>query len=152
MDIPLFNSVPLYSPLLHSAPLCSVLLPFAPLRSPLLHSAPLCSTLLPSIPAAPGPVRQLVIRHADETTLSVLWSRPVGEWDSFTVLLRQKDPPTEVARRILPWESRECTFNILTPGCQYTVTVMTNSGDLTSSANVTTWTSASENNHIYCKK
>lgn len=100
--------------------------------------------MLPSIPAAPGPVRQLVIRHADETTLSVLWSQPVGEWDSFTVLLRQEEAPTEVAQRILPWESRECTFNILTPGRHYTVTVMTNSGNLTSSAYAKTWTSASD--------
>lgn len=107
----------------------------------IFHSAPLCFPLLPS---APGPVRQLVVRYADETTLSVLWSRPVGEWDGFTVLLRQANPPTVAAQRILPWESRECTFNMLTSGRQYTVTVMTNRANLSSSADVTTWTSASD--------
>lgn len=95
-------------------------------------------------PSAPRPVQQLVVRHADETTLSVLWNRPVGEWDGFTVVLRQADPATVVSQRILPWEARECTFNILTSGRLYTVTVTTNSGNLTSSASVTAQTGASD--------
>ncbi|XP_039990021.1 receptor-type tyrosine-protein phosphatase beta-like isoform X2 [Xiphias gladius] len=93
---------------------------------------------------APRPVQQLLVRHADETTLSVLWSQPVGEWDGFTVLLRQADSATAVAQRILPWESRECTFNILTSGRRYAVTVMTNSGNLSSSASVTAWTTPAQ--------
>ncbi|XP_041794073.1 receptor-type tyrosine-protein phosphatase beta-like isoform X2 [Chelmon rostratus] len=93
---------------------------------------------------APRPVQQLVVRHADETTLSVLWNRPVGEWDGFTVVLRPADPATAVAQRILSWEARECTFNILTPGRLYTVTVTTNSGNLTSSASVTAQTSPAQ--------
>ncbi|XP_071318352.1 receptor-type tyrosine-protein phosphatase beta-like isoform X2 [Trachinotus anak] len=93
---------------------------------------------------APRPVQQLLVRHADETTLSVLWSQPVGEWDSFTVLLRQVDSASVVAQRILPWESRECTFNILTSGRRYTITAMTNSGNLSSSASVTAWTTPAQ--------
>uniref|UniRef100_A0A7N6AIZ4 protein-tyrosine-phosphatase n=1 Tax=Anabas testudineus TaxID=64144 RepID=A0A7N6AIZ4_ANATE len=105
-----------------------------------VHSGGLENTASCHRRLSPGPVRQLVVRYADETTLSVLWSRPVGEWDGFTVLLRQANPPTVAAQRILPWESRECTFNMLTSGRQYTVTVMTNRANLSSSADVTTWT------------
>ncbi|XP_038562970.1 receptor-type tyrosine-protein phosphatase beta-like isoform X3 [Micropterus salmoides] len=93
---------------------------------------------------APGPVQQLLVRHVDETTLSVLWNRPVGEWDGFTVALRQMDAAAVVAQRILPWEARECTFNILTSGRLYVVTVTTNSGNLTSSASVTARTAPAQ--------
>ena len=94
--------------------------------------------------AAPHPVQHLLVRHADETTLSILWNQPVGEWDGFTVLLRQADLGPVVAQRILPWESRECTFNNLTSGIRYAVTVMTKSGNLSSSASVTAWTCMSD--------
>lgn len=94
-----------------------------------------------SSPAAPRPVQHLVVRHSDETSLSVLWKRPVGEWDSVTVVLRQTDPATIVAQRVLSWEARECTVDVLTPGRLYTVTVATHSGDLSSSASVTARTS-----------
>ncbi|XP_035521238.1 receptor-type tyrosine-protein phosphatase beta-like, partial [Morone saxatilis] len=86
---------------------------------------------------APRPVQQMVVRHTDETTLSVVWNRPVGEWDGFTVVLGQADPATIVAQRTLSWDARECTFNILTPGRLYSVMVMTTSGNLTSSTSVT---------------
>ncbi|CAB1322807.1 unnamed protein product, partial [Coregonus sp. 'balchen'] len=83
---------------------------------------------------APRPVQQLVVRHSDETSLSVLWSRPVGEWDGYTVVLRQGD--TDVSHRTLSRDTRECTFNVLTPGRQYTIAVKTNSGGLNSSTSV----------------
>ncbi|XP_044048547.1 receptor-type tyrosine-protein phosphatase beta-like [Siniperca chuatsi] len=97
-----------------------------------------------SVNTAPRPVQQLLVRHADETALSVLWTRPVGEWDDFTVVLRQADPAIVVAQRILSWEARECTFNILTSGRLYIVTVTTNSGNLTSSASVTARTAPAQ--------
>ncbi|KAK9516048.1 hypothetical protein VZT92_024010 [Zoarces viviparus] len=93
---------------------------------------------------APRPVQQLLVRHADETTVSVFWSPPVGEWDGFTVVLRQVDPATVVAQRILSIEARECTFNTLTSARLYAVTVTTNSGNLTSSTSVTAWTSPAQ--------
>ncbi|TMS01081.1 Receptor-type tyrosine-protein phosphatase beta, partial [Larimichthys crocea] len=93
---------------------------------------------------APRPVQRLVIRHANETTLSVLWNWPIGEWDGFTVVLRQVDPATIVSQRVLSWEARECTFNILTSGRLYTITVTTNSGNLTSSASVTARTTPAQ--------
>ncbi|XP_045060884.1 receptor-type tyrosine-protein phosphatase beta isoform X2 [Coregonus clupeaformis] len=83
---------------------------------------------------APRPVQQLVVRHSDETSLSVLWSHPVGEWDGYTVVLRQGD--TDVSHRTLSRDTRECTFNVLTPGRQYTIAVKTNSGGLNSSTSV----------------
>uniref|UniRef100_A0A667ZM29 protein-tyrosine-phosphatase n=1 Tax=Myripristis murdjan TaxID=586833 RepID=A0A667ZM29_9TELE len=105
-----------------------------------VHSGPLGNTAHCQGRLAPRPVQQLVVRHSDETTLSVMWNRPAGEWEGFTLLLKQVDPVKVIAQRSLPWEARECTFNILTPGRLYTVTVMTNSGNLTSLASVTGWT------------
>lgn len=96
------------------------------------------------VPAAPRPVQQLVVRHTEETSLNVLWKRPVGEWDGFTVVLRQVDHATIVAQRVFSWEARECTFNVLTPGRLYTITVTTNSGNQSSSASVTARTSTSD--------
>ncbi|XP_010791158.1 receptor-type tyrosine-protein phosphatase beta-like, partial [Notothenia coriiceps] len=131
-----------------------------------------------TVRTAPLPVQKLMVRHADETTLSVLWSPPPGEWDGFTVFLRQADPhrmdpalqqadphqmdpslpqvapalpqeaptlpqvapaPMEVWRA-LPREAKEFTFTTLTSGEQYTITVMTNSGNLSSSASVRAYT------------
>ncbi|XP_055795524.1 receptor-type tyrosine-protein phosphatase beta-like isoform X2 [Salvelinus fontinalis] len=83
---------------------------------------------------APRPVQQLMVRHGDETSLSVLWSRPAGVWDGYTVLLRQGD--TVVSQRTLSRDARECTFNVLMPGRQYAIAVTTNSGGLNSSASV----------------
>ncbi|XP_029008877.3 receptor-type tyrosine-protein phosphatase beta-like isoform X2 [Betta splendens] len=92
----------------------------------------------------PGPVQQLVVRHFNQTGLSVLWNQPVGDWDTFTVLLRQADSTTVMTQRFLPWESRECSFQNLTPGRQYSVSVLTISGNLTSFTNVTAWTSPAQ--------
>uniref|UniRef100_A0A8C7PSI8 protein-tyrosine-phosphatase n=1 Tax=Oncorhynchus mykiss TaxID=8022 RepID=A0A8C7PSI8_ONCMY len=83
---------------------------------------------------APRPVQQLVVCHSDETSLSVLWSLPVGEWDGYTVVLRQGN--TVVSQRTLSRDARDCTFNVLTPGRQYAITVTTNSGGLNSSTSV----------------
>ncbi|KAM9569680.1 LOW QUALITY PROTEIN: receptor-type tyrosine-protein phosphatase beta-like [Salvelinus alpinus] len=83
---------------------------------------------------APRPVQQLVVCHSDETSLSVLWSLPVGEWDGYTVILRQGN--TVVSQRTLSRDTRECTFNVLTPGRQYAIAVTTNSGGLNSSTSV----------------
>uniref|UniRef100_A0A7N8WUF7 protein-tyrosine-phosphatase n=1 Tax=Mastacembelus armatus TaxID=205130 RepID=A0A7N8WUF7_9TELE len=102
------------------------------------------SGILGNTTHSPRPVQQLLVRHVDETTLSVLWSRPVGEWDGFTVVLRRAESAAVVAQRTLPWESRECTFNVLTSGHLYTVTVTTNSGNLSSSASVTARTTPAQ--------
>lgn len=49
-----------------------------------------------------------------------------------------------MAQRSLSWEAREYTFNGLTPGCLYTVSVATYSGNLSRSTSVTTQTSMSD--------
>lgn len=90
---------------------------------------------------APRPVQLLIIRHSSESSLSAVWNRPVGEWDNYTVLLRDGD--TTVDRRTLDHDVQQCSFNHLTPGHSYTITVTTNSGDLSSSAHVTGYTSES---------
>lgn len=90
---------------------------------------------------APRPVQQLLVRHADESSLSVLWNQPAGEWDSFGVLLRQVNAASVVDRRLLSWDARQCTFFGLTSGCLYSVTVTTYSGNLSSSSSVVTRTS-----------
>lgn len=84
-----------------------------------------------------------MVRHSDETTLSVLWDRPAGQWDGFKLVLRQVEPAALLSERTLPWEARECTFNVLTPGRHYTVTVTTSSGNLSSWVSVSGWTSES---------
>uniref|UniRef100_A0A8D3C8I9 protein-tyrosine-phosphatase n=1 Tax=Scophthalmus maximus TaxID=52904 RepID=A0A8D3C8I9_SCOMX len=92
---------------------------------------------------APRRVQQLLVRHVDETSLSIAWTPPVGEWDDFEVLLRQEGS-TATVQRLLPRDSRECTLNALTSGRRYTVTVTTNSGNLSSSASVTALTAPAQ--------
>ncbi|XP_037834338.1 receptor-type tyrosine-protein phosphatase beta isoform X2 [Kryptolebias marmoratus] len=101
-----------------------------------VHSGNLSSTTHCSSRFAPRSVNQLLLRQADETSLSVQWSQPVGQWDSFTVVLT--DSPD--SQKTLSWEARDCTFRGLTSGCRYTVTVTTNSGNQSSSASLTAWT------------
>ncbi|XP_062246778.1 receptor-type tyrosine-protein phosphatase beta-like isoform X2 [Platichthys flesus] len=93
---------------------------------------------------APRPVQQLLVRHVDQTSLSVLWTPPIGQWEGFTVLVREADSASEVAQRLLPWDSTECTFILLTSGRRYTVTVKTNSRNLSSSASVTARTAPAQ--------
>uniref|UniRef100_A0A3B3QLF1 protein-tyrosine-phosphatase n=1 Tax=Paramormyrops kingsleyae TaxID=1676925 RepID=A0A3B3QLF1_9TELE len=98
-------------------------------RSGMLETSAACQGRL-----APGPVRQLHIRHTDETSLSALWFHPLADWDSYTVVLIQAG--IAIAERRLMRDMRECTFNVLTPGRPYTIQVTTISGDLSSSASV----------------
>ncbi|KAL1247087.1 hypothetical protein QQF64_022463, partial [Cirrhinus molitorella] len=84
---------------------------------------------------APRSVQRLNIRHSTETSLSAAWNRPFGEWDNYTVLL--KDGDTTVDTRTLAKDVQECSFNNLTPGRTYTLMLSTNSGDLSRSAQIT---------------
>lgn len=97
--------------------------------------------------SAPGAVRQLNIHHSEETSLSAVWTRPVGEWDNFTGQL--KDGDLVLDRRTLDHDARECGFNNLIPGHTYTITVTTNSGDQNNSAHITGKTCESLINHIH---
>ncbi|CAI5668435.1 unnamed protein product [Oreochromis niloticus] len=110
-----------------------------------VHSGVLGNTARCSSQLVPWPVQQLLVHQADETSLSVQWSRPLGQWDGFTVLLRQATAfATIVGQRVLGWEAKDCTFNSLTPGGHYIVTVTTNSGNLSGSASVTARTTPAQ--------
>uniref|UniRef100_A0A9J7X427 protein-tyrosine-phosphatase n=1 Tax=Cyprinus carpio carpio TaxID=630221 RepID=A0A9J7X427_CYPCA len=84
---------------------------------------------------APRSVQRLNVHHSTETTLSAVWNHPLGEWDNYTILLKDED--TTVDTQTLAHDAQECNFNNLMPGHTYTITVTTNSGDLSSSAHVT---------------
>uniref|UniRef100_A0A3B3H9L5 protein-tyrosine-phosphatase n=1 Tax=Oryzias latipes TaxID=8090 RepID=A0A3B3H9L5_ORYLA len=97
--------------------------------------------------AAPRPVEMLHLRHSDETSLSVQWIHPVGQWDGFLVFLTE-DLSTAISQRILRLDARDCTFTSLTPGRRHTVTVVTRSGNLSSLASVMAWTTPARVGHI----
>ncbi|XP_036375878.1 receptor-type tyrosine-protein phosphatase beta-like isoform X2 [Megalops cyprinoides] len=101
----------------------------------IVESGALASTSYCQGRIAPRPVQQLHIRHADETSLSAMWSHTASEWDGHTVLLKYQGK--QVAERHLSRDMRECTFNVLTPGRQFTIEVVTKSGNISSSASVT---------------
>ncbi|XP_056308714.1 receptor-type tyrosine-protein phosphatase beta-like, partial [Danio aesculapii] len=85
--------------------------------------------------AAPRAVQMLSIRHAAESSLRATWSPPVGEWENYTLLLTDGD--ATVDSRTADHDVREYSFTNLMPGHAYTITVTTNSGDLSSSAHIT---------------
>ncbi|XP_041851938.1 receptor-type tyrosine-protein phosphatase beta-like isoform X2 [Melanotaenia boesemani] len=109
-----------------------------------VYSGILGNTARCSYRLAPRPVQQLLVRQADETSLSVRWSWPVGLWDGFIVLLTEDNTPNPISQRTLGWGVRECTFNSLTSGRHYTVTVTTTSGNLSSSASLSAWTAPAQ--------
>uniref|UniRef100_A0A3Q3J0X5 protein-tyrosine-phosphatase n=1 Tax=Monopterus albus TaxID=43700 RepID=A0A3Q3J0X5_MONAL len=82
---------------------------------------------------APAPVSDLHIRHSDETSLSAMWSHaPSGYY--YCVLCLAGNVTMDM-REVEP-NMRECTFNVLTPGRQYTITVTTRSGKLNTSVSL----------------
>ncbi|XP_008399067.1 receptor-type tyrosine-protein phosphatase beta isoform X2 [Poecilia reticulata] len=84
---------------------------------------------------APAPVVDLHIRHSDETLLSAMWNHaPSGSRDDYFLTIRHGDSIVDT-RQVEP-NMRECTFNVLTPGRQYVVTVTTRSGNLNTSVSV----------------
>ncbi|XP_072528839.1 receptor-type tyrosine-protein phosphatase beta [Salminus brasiliensis] len=87
----------------------------------------------------PPPVSQLHIRHADETSLSSLWSHSPNSSsrDGYTVELYYGNSTLAIQTRRLNCNMRECTFNVLTPGRLYRITVTTTSGNLHNSATIT---------------
>lgn len=83
---------------------------------------------------APAPVLYLHIRHADETSLSAMWSHPSGSRDNYFLSIQHGN--VTVDTREVQASMRECTFNVLTPGRQYTITVTTRSRKMNSSVSV----------------
>ncbi|XP_030575933.1 receptor-type tyrosine-protein phosphatase beta [Archocentrus centrarchus] len=84
---------------------------------------------------APAPVSDLHIRHSDETSLSAMWNHaPFGSRDSYFLTIYHGNISMDT--RKVESSMRECTFNVLTPGRQYTITVTTRSGKLNTSVSV----------------
>ncbi|XP_073703352.1 receptor-type tyrosine-protein phosphatase beta [Garra rufa] len=96
------------------------------------------------------PVSQLHIRHSDETSLSALWTHASGSLsrDGYIVQLFQSNTSTAIQTRTLSRDMRECTFNVLTPGRLYDITVTTTTENLRSSATVKGRTLPFKVNHL----
>ncbi|XP_016338548.1 receptor-type tyrosine-protein phosphatase beta isoform X2 [Sinocyclocheilus anshuiensis] len=96
------------------------------------------------------PVSQLHIRHSDETSLSALWTHPFGSSsrDGYIVQLFQSNTSTAIHTRTLSRDMRECTFNVLTPGRLYDITVTTTTKNLRGSATVKGRTLPLKVNHL----
>ncbi|XP_063072922.1 receptor-type tyrosine-protein phosphatase beta-like isoform X2 [Engraulis encrasicolus] len=90
--------------------------------------------------AVPAPVSDLHIRHADESSLSAMWSHDPASGSSpaprsgYRVELLHGNSTQE---RRLDAEMRECTFNVLTAGRAYQINVVTENGGFCSSATIT---------------
>lgn len=83
---------------------------------------------------APAVVLDLHLRHTDETSLSAMWSHAPGSRDGYFLTIRHGNITVDT-REVEP-NMRECTFNVLTPGRQYTITVTTRSWKLNTSVSL----------------
>ncbi|XP_068938259.1 receptor-type tyrosine-protein phosphatase beta [Petaurus breviceps papuanus] len=79
----------------------------------------------------PQPVVQLRVKHANESSLSVMWLTPVAEWDKYVISLADRD--LILIHKALSKEAKEFTFTDLVPGRKYVATVTSISGDLRNS-------------------
>ncbi|XP_077194911.1 receptor-type tyrosine-protein phosphatase beta isoform X2 [Paroedura picta] len=82
----------------------------------------------------PEPVLQLRVKHANESSLTIMWVPPESEWDGYLVSLG--DRTLTVINKALPKEAREFTYSNLLPGRKYIATVTSISGDLTNGTSV----------------
>lgn len=82
--------------------------------------------------SAPLAVLQLRVKHADETSLGVMWQTPLAEWERYIVSLADRD--LLFIHKSLPKDAKEFTFTNLVPGRKYIATVTSISGDLKNSS------------------
>ncbi|CAF89510.1 unnamed protein product, partial [Tetraodon nigroviridis] len=88
-----------------------------------------------TVSVVPAPVHNLHIRHSDETSLSAMWSHaPSGSRDGYFLTLRHGNATVDT--REVESNMGECTFNVLTPGRRYSITVATRSQNLSTSVSV----------------
>lgn len=80
----------------------------------------------------PLAVLQLRVKHANETSLSVMWQTPVSEWEKYIISLVDRD--LLLIHKSLPKDAKEFTFTDLVPGRKYIATVTSISGDLKNSS------------------
>uniref|UniRef100_A0A7N5JQX4 Receptor-type tyrosine-protein phosphatase beta n=1 Tax=Ailuropoda melanoleuca TaxID=9646 RepID=A0A7N5JQX4_AILME len=80
----------------------------------------------------PLAVLQLRVKHANETSLGVMWQNPVAEWEKYIISLADRD--LLLIHKSLPKDAKEFTFTDLVPGRKYIATVTSISGDLKNSS------------------
>ncbi|XP_043821143.1 receptor-type tyrosine-protein phosphatase beta isoform X2 [Dromiciops gliroides] len=76
---------------------------------------------------SPQPVVQLRVKHANESSLSIMWLTPLAEWDKYVISLADRD--LILIHKALAKEAKEFTFTDLVPGRKYVATVTSISGD-----------------------
>uniref|UniRef100_A0A2K6GZ88 Receptor-type tyrosine-protein phosphatase beta n=1 Tax=Propithecus coquereli TaxID=379532 RepID=A0A2K6GZ88_PROCO len=82
----------------------------------------------------PLAVPQLRVKHANETSLGIMWQTPAAEWEKYTISLADRD--LLLIHKPLSKDAKEFTFTDLVPGRKYKATVTTISGDLKNSSSV----------------
>uniref|UniRef100_A0A2K6CAA7 Receptor-type tyrosine-protein phosphatase beta n=1 Tax=Macaca nemestrina TaxID=9545 RepID=A0A2K6CAA7_MACNE len=82
----------------------------------------------------PLAVLQLRVKHANETSLSIIWQPPVAEWEEYIISLADRD--LRLIHKSLSKDAKEFTFTDLVPGRKYMATVTSISGDLKNSSSV----------------
>ncbi|KAJ8783652.1 hypothetical protein J1605_008695 [Eschrichtius robustus] len=80
----------------------------------------------------PLAVLQLRVKHANETSLGVMWQTPAAEWEKYIISLIDRD--LLLIHKLLPKDAKEFTFTDLVPGRKYIATVSSISGDLKNSS------------------
>ncbi|XP_048215432.1 receptor-type tyrosine-protein phosphatase beta isoform X1 [Perognathus longimembris pacificus] len=83
----------------------------------------------------PLAVLQLRVKHANETSLGIMWQTPVAEWEEYIISLAHGD--LLLIHKSLSKDAKEFTFTDLMPGQKYTATVTSISGDLKNSSSIT---------------
>lgn len=89
------------------------------------------SIVFSSVPLA---VLQLRVKHANETSLGIMWQTPVSEWEKYIISLADRD--LLLIHKSLPKDAKEFTFTDLVPGRKYIATVTSISGDLKNSSSM----------------
>uniref|UniRef100_A0A8C3YS18 protein-tyrosine-phosphatase n=1 Tax=Catagonus wagneri TaxID=51154 RepID=A0A8C3YS18_9CETA len=80
----------------------------------------------------PMAVLQLRVKHANETSLGVMWQTPAAEWEKYIISVDDRD--LLIIHKSLPRDAKEFTFTDLVPGRKYIATVTSISGDLKNSS------------------
>ncbi|XP_015338496.1 receptor-type tyrosine-protein phosphatase beta isoform X2 [Marmota marmota marmota] len=82
----------------------------------------------------PLAVLQLRVKHANETSLGIMWQTPAAEWEKYIISLADRD--LLLIHKSLSKDAKEFTFTDLVPGRKYTATVTSISGDLKNSSSI----------------
>ncbi|XP_005374368.1 PREDICTED: receptor-type tyrosine-protein phosphatase beta isoform X1 [Chinchilla lanigera] len=82
----------------------------------------------------PLAVLHLRVKHANESSLGIMWQTPVAEWEKYIISLADRD--LLLIHKSLSKDAKEFTFTDLVPGRKYTATVTSISGDLKNSSSI----------------